>query len=167
MKLLDQLADALPAFKLLNFKFKEDKEHDIRLLDWFADGGELRAYKNYKFNSIWRYNIYLYKKGLKMLIGSISEDIDLTDNNKWKIDYIKYFLGKNNKLSYCTNNILKTREEIQHEGSIVSYTDTLIYYKDGSSRNIFNLSKDTPKSYEKSKLELIKILNKLSELITV
>lgn len=38
---LDLLTKALPAKRHLQWRFSADREHDMAVLDWFSDGGEI------------------------------------------------------------------------------------------------------------------------------
>lgn len=168
---LDQLAECVHLYELLNFRYSKDINHDYQLLDWFADGGEIRAFKDYKIkNAPWRFNIIFVKKELKLHLGIVSSDFKEVLNNsnilvKLRYDYLKYFRQKNKNLSYCTNNLLKTCKEIQTDKNVIKYTDNTIYYSDGSFslNNIFKYSKDTVKTYEKSETYLINLLNQIEK----
>lgn len=164
---LDKLAESFHARKYLQL-FKSQSQ-DLRLLNWFAKNGELRAYRDYKIkNRSWNYKIYLYNNGLKISLGLISED-HLSNNtlkNQKHVKYISYFRRKNKKLKYCTDFDLLTVEEIQQKPGVLRYTDDTIVWSDGSysEGNIFSMSKDNVKNYKKYEKKLIDLLDKLSEI---
>ena len=60
-------------------------------------------------------------------------------------------------------------EEIQNAPNISKFTNDTIYYSDGSysKGNIFHLSKDTVKTFQKSKNELTSLLDDISENIII
>lgn len=159
---LDALSSVVQHFDLLQFKLKADRQHDKDLIDWFADGGELRAYRHYKITGLpWRYNAVLFKNGLSLTIGALGEDFDqVGELAMWRMEYLSRFLQKNTTVSYCVSDQLKTIDEIRNGPGIISSTEDTITYSDGSfsKGNIFKFSKDTVTSFKKSEADVIKIL---------
>ena len=158
---LDLLKESLPSLSLLNFKFGADEQYDLDLIDWFADGGEIRTY-TYKALSGPAFMIYLYKGEVRLSIGMISEKADYT-MVKYRPVYIKRFREKNKNIAYCTSNLMETPEEIRNRPGVTAIDENTYKYKDGSfsKNNVWRLSKDNAKSIKKNEEKLISILNSL------
>lgn len=170
---LNKLLEAIPAYRHLQFKFSKDRNHDKRLIEWFADGGEIRSFRDFKPpKSNWLYGIKLYKGGLILDIGPIVEnylDFCESKNVRWRYEYISYFRSLNKNLKYCTSNLLKTVKEIQKQPGIIKYDDDTIVYSDGSysKGNIFSGSKDTKNTIKKSEKIVNDILDSIVENVKI
>lgn len=149
---LDALQKALPSRRLLDFRFSNDQDHDNNIIDWFADGGEIRAYKEYKSS----FHIDLCKGDVIIYLGLFSKTMDdSTKLNQWKFNYLKKFWDKNKNIVYCTNNLLNTPDEIIGDNIRIN-DETFKYKSDGSftEGNIFHLSKHSSlKSFKKGEIE--------------
>lgn len=166
-KELTALQEALPFSDNLTFKFKADPDHDKFVIDWFIDCGEIRAYKY----TPKKYGIYLAKGRVTLHLGiiwknsqTLQEALPFYEKSKnwnWVENYASYFWKYNKKIVYCTNNLLKSPEEIVSRPGITKVNEDTHKYPDGSFKkgNTFHLSKDTAKTIEKSKKELVEILN--------
>lgn len=139
---LDILKNALPHMKEVQWKFESDIRHDSELIDWFADGGEIRAC--YKGKTLAKENTFfvIFKKGaLTIELGSVRENLR-SRSRGWKEEYLDIFWKKNEKLIYCVS-CMKTVEEIfsEHHKKI---NETTYAHSDGSYRenNLFSSSSD-------------------------
>lgn len=166
-KKLDILKEALPNYNLVHFKFMKDIEYDYALLDWFADGGEIRTYKsksNYKGAKV-TYPISLHKGDVALHIGSIwdmSDEVRDPDSFRdWVDAYVSYFWSKNQTLKFCTSNLLETVEEIFSKDGCTKINETTYSHRDGSfsENNVFHLSKDTIKTIAKSAADCKRLLD--------
>lgn len=155
---LDALKETLPFLDEVNWKFSADQAHDDSLIDWFIDGGHVRTYtdKSYSGKS---FTIWLVKGNVTIMIGTIGKAFTSGRKNIWVHDYCAKFWKKNQNLKMCTNNLLRTPEEIVNRYGVKAIDDKTYAYKDGSIGNIYHLSKDTPKSIVKNEAEVRNLLD--------
>ncbi|MFW6247115.1 MAG: hypothetical protein ACOC22_03035 [bacterium] len=131
---------------ILNFRFDKDRQHDYSLIDWFCNNGNMRIYKKDK-----TYMVYLVSgNGLKLWLGTIFENFETRGQNaQWQNYYIAYAWKKLKTFTYCTNNQLKSPEEV---GKYFGNDETYKYMN----------SQETKETITKNKKEVETLLNNLN-----
>ena len=157
---LNLLKKGLEYKGLVQFRFSSVPGYDENLIDWFIDSGEIRIYRS---NFIGRtYHIVLAKGEVQLNLNSVFKGCEKR-TGVYPNKYIKRFWSKNKNLKYCTNNLLRTPEEIFSIPGNTRVNDTTYKCSDGSfiKNNVFHLSMDTFKTFKKREQEVIELLNSL------
>lgn len=156
---LDSLRASLPYYDLVDFKFAKDLAHDLELIKWFADAGELRAF--YK-KDIKSYSIKMVKGRVQIYVGTIFDGC-LARPNSWVNDYIKKFWTLNKNIAMCPRADYRSIQEIQTQPGVISFTDDTIVWSDGSFKkgNIYTQSTINTNNVSKHRAKVIELLNSL------
>lgn len=147
---LDSLEKEIPNLNLINFKFSEDRSYDYTLIDWFIKNGEMRIYKKVIIHEYFVVTLVSFNK-LKLHIGNIYSDCISRNEDpycNWQNEYIRYAWEKLKSFKYCTNNLLKTPDEVLKDFR-------------NDEKYTFSNSKETYRTIEKNTKKCINILNTL------
>lgn len=144
---LEEWDNALRNSDILTFRFGTDDQHDSSLIEWFSKNGEMRIYRENNYYHVWlkTFNGLAINLGILLPFG-----IEYSKNIELKKIYIKkaWILIKDKGFKFCTNNLLKTPEEVNKDfGGDIQYT--------------FSNSKESNKSIIKHSAKAYNILNSL------
>jgi hypothetical protein len=145
IKELDAWEKVMESADIFTFRFQSDPDHDINLIEWFCAKGEMRVYRDQSTKN--SYRVFLCTpNGLKISLGSLYSGLEEGDH--WGAQYIIKTWNLLGKFIFCTNNLLKTPDEVVNSFG-------------GNEDYRFSNSKETKSSMLKHTIKVEQILNNI------